>query len=465
MPIIVSCQCGKRFAAPDDCAGQTAPCPACGRSLLISAENSSGQGIYVSCSCGRAFMAGSTLRGKRVNCPSCGGLIRVPRWDSDRRSPAQPDMATGPMDATPPSALPPAEPDGEIPWDMLKLILGGGVLVLVVLAIIISTVQYIRTKPQAADSNSPAAQSHKEATSRALPGKSGGSSTASALAVRVGRGLPPPPSAPVPDAAVADATTAAGESTAKRTSVKSASDGGVPLAHLPEAAQEWYTQDGPLTGLHGAPESETAVGRFSWLTQLLPYLGHKQLYDQFDFQKPIEGKNLAAGAALVPELLNPLDDNQRWRGYPFPGLALSHIVGISGVEDARNVVAAKLPRTDPRAGVFGYDDVARPKDITDGQSQTAMIAGAGALANPWVLGGGATIRGAREPLFDKTSGLGTKGLAGGGSIVVMADGSVRQVSAGIDPRVFKAMSTIRGAESVDLQQAGSPFDVQELKPQ
>ena len=48
---------------------------------------------------------------------------------------------------------------------------------------------------------------------------------------------------------------------------------------------------------------------------------------------------------------------------------------------------------------------------------------------------------------------------------VMADGSVRQVSAGIDPRVFKAMCTIRGAESVDLQQAGSAFDLQELKPQ
>jgi uncharacterized protein DUF1559 len=383
------------------------------------------------------------------------------------RSPSPPDTATGPGDAASLPALPQAAPDGEIPWDMLKLILGGGVLVLIVLAIIISTVKYVRTKPQAADSNVPAAQAHKEATSRAAPGKSGGSSTSSAASVRVGRGLPPPPSAAAPDAAVAEAntTTAAGESTVKRTSVKAASDGGVPLARMPDAVQEWYTQDGPLTGLHGAPKSETAVGRFSWLTALLPYLGHQQLYHQFDFQKPIEGKNLAAGAALVPEFLNPLDDNQRWRGYPFPGLALSHFVGISGIEDARNVVAAKLPRTDPRAGVFGYDEVARPKDITDGQSQTAMIAGAGALANPWILGGGATIRGAREPLFDKTSGLGTKGLAGGGSIVVMADGSVRQVSAGIDPRVFKAMSTIRGAETVDLQQAGSPFDVQELKPQ
>jgi len=48
---------------------------------------------------------------------------------------------------------------------------------------------------------------------------------------------------------------------------------------------------------------------------------------------------------LIPEFLNPLDDQQRWKGYPFDGIALTHFVGISGVEDARNVVAAKLPRT------------------------------------------------------------------------------------------------------------------------
>ena len=76
---------------------------------------------------------------------------------------------------------------------------------------------------------------------------------------------------------------------------------------------------------------------------------------------------------------------------------------MSGVEDARNVVAAKLPRSDPRAGVFGYDEVARPEQITDGTSQTIMVVGSGALANPWILGGGATIRGAREPLFRQVS--------------------------------------------------------------
>jgi hypothetical protein len=144
-------------------------------------------------------------------------------------------------------------------------------------------------------------------------------------------------------------------------------------------------------------------------------------------------------------------------------MALTHFVGMAGVEDARNVVAAKLPRSDSRAGVFGYDEVAKRETITDGTSQTIMIAGAGELANPWVFGGGATIRGAREPLFDKRSGLGTKGVAGGGSVVVMADGSVRHIAADVDPRVFKAMTTIHGAESVDIEQSSAPFSFGSLK--
>jgi hypothetical protein len=93
-----------------------------------------------------------------------------------------------------------------------------------------------------------------------------------------------------------------------------------------------------------------------------------------------------------------------------------------------------------------------------------MVAGAGELPNPWVFGGGATIRGARDPLFDKTSGgFGTKGLDGGGTVVVMADGSVRRVSSNVDARVFKAMCTIRGADSVDLERDSQPFDLHSLQ--
>src|SRR5688572_15015535 len=171
---------------------------------------------------------------------------------------------------------------------------------------------------------------------------------------------------------------------------------------------------------------------------------------------------MQVGGVVIPEFLNPLDERERWKGYPFEGIALTHFAGMSGVEDARNVVAAKLPRSDPRAGVFGYEEVARAEEITDGTSQTVMVVGTGALPNPWLLGGGATIRGAREPLFDKLSGLGTKGLPGGGTITVMADGSVRQVTANVDPHVFRSMCTIHGADTVDVQQATQAFSLESL---
>jgi hypothetical protein len=105
--------------------------------------------------------------------------------------------------------------------------------------------------------------------------------------------------------------------------------------------------------------------------------------------------------------------------------------------------------------MFGYAGVARPAEISDGQSQTIMLIGSGKLAGPWVHGGGATIRGAREPYFDELSGFGSAGLTSKGALTVMADGSVRVIGANISPQVFKAMSTIHGAETVDLSHLSS----------
>jgi hypothetical protein len=236
------------------------------------------------------------------------------------------------------------------------------------------------------------------------------------------------------------------------------------LARLPMAVADWQRESSNLRGVRRPSPTDSAVESFSWLAELLPYLDQKALYDRLNFaQSPTSRGNLQLGATLIAEFLNPLESRQRWKGYPLDGLALTHFAGMSGVEDARNVVAAKLPRSDPRAGVFGYDEVARPSDITDGKSQTIMLVGTGAMASPWILGGGGTVRGAREPLFDKTSGLGTAGVSGGGTLAVMADGSVRQISENVEPRVFKAMSTIHGAESVDVEQSARPFALEQLK--
>jgi prepilin-type processing-associated H-X9-DG protein len=122
---------------------------------------------------------------------------------------------------------------------------------------------------------------------------------------------------------------------------------------------------------------------------------------------------------------------------------------MSGVEDSRNLVAASLPRSDPRAGIFGYDQTARSDEITDGAGNTILLISAGKIIGPWASGGGATIRAARAPYFDSITGFGTAGDPGG-AMVAMADGSVKRISKDIDPAVFRALCTIHGGEKVDL---------------
>ena len=150
----------------------------------------------------------------------------------------------------------------------------------------------------------------------------------------------------------------------------------------------------------------------------------------------------------IPAFYDPADARHRWDGFPFNGVALTHFVGMSGAED-RNEVVARLPRTDPDAGVFGYDFVARDSEITDGLSNTIMLIGSGTVQSPWAEGGGATVRGAREPSFGELTGFGSKSVTGGGALVVMADGSARVISKDIDPALFRSLCTIHGGETVD----------------
>jgi len=218
-------------------------------------------------------------------------------------------------------------------------------------------------------------------------------------------------------------------------------------------------QQGRIPGVRKVP-GQSIVAGYSWMTELLPYLGHQNVYVGFDFKKNwvTDPNNRRLAGTVVPEFLDPAAQNAKWKGYPFDGLGISHFVGMAGVEDGPNVVAAALDRSDPRAGVFGYDAVAAPRHITDGTGTTIMMIGSGHLAGPWVQGGGATIRGARAPYFDKISGFGSPGMKSPGARVLFVDGSSREISADIDPAVFRALCTIHGGETVDLKPAASPAE-------
>lgn len=229
------------------------------------------------------------------------------------------------------------------------------------------------------------------------------------------------------------------------------------LASLAKATTEWSAaKPDELKGVRRIPDQPLIRG-YSWMTRLLPYVGRNELFDQFDFEKSwSEGNNLQLTMNAIPAFLNPADYRTHFLVNPYMGMGLTHFVGMSGIEDRRDVIAAELPRTDPRAGMFGYDQIARPSEITDGTSQTIMMIGAGEVVAPWVQGGGATVRGARAPYFGGPGSFGSRGLEKAGTFVLFADGSARTISADIDPEVFKAMCTIHGAEQIDLSKVAPP---------
>lgn len=232
-----------------------------------------------------------------------------------------------------------------------------------------------------------------------------------------------------------------------------------PLADLHRAIQEFRAK--------GLDEARKARGGFgpqgtSWMVHLLPHLGHSGLYSKFNFSKPLTSEpNAGLTHAVIPEFLNPADSRQQWQGVPFAEMGLTHFVGVSGVEAESGAPAATLDRKDPKAGIFGYQDIATPEMITDGQSQTMMLIGGGRMASPWAIGGGATIRGIRPGSFNPQTGFGSVGGPKPGAFVLFADGSVRFVSADIDEKVLQSLSTTHGAETVDLpalQGSGAVLD-------
>jgi hypothetical protein len=227
---------------------------------------------------------------------------------------------------------------------------------------------------------------------------------------------------------------------------------------LPVGMKQYFAQTKELRGAWLVKEDDQPHMGWGWMTELLPYIGHEDLYRKIDFKQPFyRDPNRTLGNTVIEQFLNPADNRQTVQEYSlYRGMAVTHFVGVSGVEDKRQVVAAALPRSDARAGVFGYDRLAKPSEITDGTSNTIMMIGV-EMPRPWIQGGGATIRGAREPYFGGVTGsqFGTRGQSG--AITMMADGSVRLVPSSVDPKVFRDLCTIHGGERVEM----GPFPAKE----
>ena len=205
-------------------------------------------------------------------------------------------------------------------------------------------------------------------------------------------------------------------------------------AGLQSALEGYRAESGHFPPAAGGAALLPVETRLSWIALLLPQLGLEDWYRELQFgyswnspqNRPVTQRQLQA-------VVNPsLGPHRMVAGFP-----VTHYVGVAGVGPD----APHLPASDPRAGVFGYQRVVRLEDIPDGASNTLAILGVSGRLGPWAAGGPATVR----PLTERPYINGPDGFGSGqphGMLVGMADGSVRFISAEVDPVVLEQLAAM-----------------------
>ncbi len=141
-------------------------------------------------------------------------------------------------------------------------------------------------------------------------------------------------------------------------------------------------------------------------------------------------------------------------GYP-----AAHFVGVAGV----GADAAELPKSHPRAGVFGDDRRTTREDIQDGTSNTLLVIGVQDHPPAWVSGTGSARGLTAEPYLGGPDHFGTGQAAG--MLVLLADGSVKFLSKETDPKVMRRMAAMADGLPLDPAVPGEPSDpVKESTP-
>jgi hypothetical protein len=137
--------------------------------------------------------------------------------------------------------------------------------------------------------------------------------------------------------------------------------------------------------------------------------------------------------------------NSARAGPDSPGF--THYLGVAGIGNN----ATTAPPGYPLIGVFGYDRQTTLSNIQNGASNTLLVIETATDNGPWTRGGPSTVR-ALDP-----SGPPYLGPHGQFSSLhrphvthaAFADGSVRALMDGMEPRTFDGMATIAGAEAID----------------
>lgn len=184
--------------------------------------------------------------------------------------------------------------------------------------------------------------------------------------------------------------------------------------------------------------------RLSWLTTLPPFLDQRTagagtmqaLGERIDPALAWdEGANAAVARSAAPLFRCPGDGAHDPRVTP----GLTDYVGMAGVGPD----AADLKRSDPMAGVFGYDRAVAPTELTAGTTRTLIVTETARDNGPWTAGGRPTVRGldpADRPYIGPGRAFG--GMHPGGMNVLWADGSAGFMEEGISPELMETLTRV-----------------------
>jgi hypothetical protein len=200
------------------------------------------------------------------------------------------------------------------------------------------------------------------------------------------------------------------------------------LGSINKALHDYAIEKGhfPAGGTFAVDEDGMEIGMHSWMTSLLPYLGHMDVYDEIDQSSAWnDAANAAAMSRQISTFLIPAVEHEpTGRGF-----ATTHYAGVGGVTQTDQGLQS--------LGIFDKDSAVRVEDITDGASQT-IIAGEIATALPgW--GDPENWRTIEGPLNQRLSSFGN--AAGTGAHFLRADGSVRFFSNKTSPEVLQRLAT------------------------
>ena len=162
----------------------------------------------------------------------------------------------------------------------------------------------------------------------------------------------------------------------------------------------------------------------SWRVLILPFLNEQELYKTYNLGEPWDGPN------------NSLLANRMPAAYRCPS-----------APDQTSVTTSYMAVTGPGA-IFDGAQASGFKDITDGASQTLLLVETTRPAVNWMQPVDLDFQ-TMAFAVDDPAGADISSHHHQGANILMADGSVRFISLGVDPQALRALFTRAGGEVMD----------------